>query len=66
MHLLSESILEIKKSKHGKGLFAKKKIYKGMSLCKISDMEEQMDFASTLILHEKESHALQIDIDKYY
>ena len=28
-------------------------------------MKEQMDFNSTLRLQEKESHALQIDIDRY-
>jgi uncharacterized protein len=65
MHRLNESILEVRNSKHGKGLFTKENILKGMCLCKVSDMEEQMDFASTLSLQEKESHALQIDIDRY-
>ena len=57
------TVLEIRESKFGKGLFAVKNIAAGTILCKISGKE--LDFATTVALKQKESHALQIDFDKY-
>jgi hypothetical protein len=63
MDLPGKQIMRIGKSKFGKGLFAAKKISTGTVLCRISGKE--MDFAHTIALKEKESHALQIDHDRY-
>lgn len=58
----SDSI-EIRESKFGKGLFAKKDIEQGTILCKASG--KKLSFGETLLLNEKESYTLQIDFDKY-
>jgi hypothetical protein len=58
----SDSI-EIKDSKFGKGLFAKKEIEPGTILCKAAG--RQLNFQDTTLLKQKESHALQIDFDRY-
>ena len=58
----SDSI-EICESRFGKGLFARKNIKKGTVLCKVTG--KQLNFQQTLLLHQKESHTLQIDFDKY-
>jgi uncharacterized protein len=58
----SDSI-EISESKFGKGLFATENIEQGTVLCKITG--KPLNFQQTLLLHEKESHTLQIDFDKY-
>jgi hypothetical protein len=60
-----EKLLEIRQSKFGKGLFATKDIPAGMVLCKVSGRELEMDFAATISLQQKESHALQVDFDRY-
>jgi hypothetical protein len=58
-----DKLMRIGRSKFGKGLFAATKISAGTVLCKIAGNE--MDFAKTVSLKDKESHALQIDIDRY-
>lgn len=63
MNQLIEDLIEIKESKFGKGLFAKKNIPAQTILCKITGSE--LNFASTVELKHKESHSLQIDFDKY-
>lgn len=60
----SDSI-KIKESKFGKGLFAAKDIEPGTLLCKVSGNEKELNFYETTLLGEKESHAIQIDFDKY-
>jgi SET domain-containing protein len=60
-----QKVLEIRQSKFGKGLFALRDIKAGTIICKVSGKEQEMDFASTLTLQHKESHALQIDFDRY-
>jgi len=55
--------IEIRDSKFGKGLFAKKDIEAGTILCKIKG--QVLNFEQTVLLKEKESHTLQIDFDKY-
>lgn len=60
----SES-MEIRESRFGKGLFATKDIEPGEVLCRVSWKEKELNFADTLVLKEKESHAVQIDFDRY-
>ncbi|MFL5810335.1 MAG: SET domain-containing protein-lysine N-methyltransferase [Flavisolibacter sp.] len=60
-----EKLMEVRESKFGKGLFALTDIGEGSILCKVSGTELEMDFATTLALKNKESHALQIDHDRY-
>ena len=57
--------IEIRDSKFGKGLFAIKDIKSGEVLCKVSGNEKEINFYETTLLGEKESHAIQIDFDKY-
>jgi len=57
------SLVEIKRSKFGRGLFAKKNIAAGTVICKISG--PPLNFNDTVELKEKESHTLQVDVDKY-
>ena len=56
-------LLEIKQSKFGLGLFAKKDIRAGRIICKITG--KVLNFEDTIELNDKESHTLQIDFDKY-
>jgi len=56
-------MMRIGESKFGNGLFAKKNIPAGTVLCYISGNET--DFAKTVALKEKESHALQVDLGRY-
>ncbi|MFL5810738.1 MAG: SET domain-containing protein [Flavisolibacter sp.] len=58
-----KELIEIRDSRFGKGLFAKKKIPAGSVVCKIT-FNRRLDFKSTVELKE-ESHALQIDFGKY-
>jgi hypothetical protein len=60
---MESASIEIRESKFGKGLFAKKDIEAGTILCKATGKE--LNFEQTLLLAEKESHTLQIDFDKY-
>jgi hypothetical protein len=60
----SDSI-EIRNSKFGKGLFAIHDIEPGAVLYKVSGNEKEMNLYETTLLNEKESHAIQIDFDRY-
>lgn len=62
---MESASIEIRQSKFGKGLFAIKDIQAGTVLCKVSWKEKELNFAQTISLGEKESHAVQIDIDRY-
>jgi uncharacterized protein len=53
----------IGRSEFGRGLFAKKSIAEGTILFHISG--DEIRFADTLNLQDAESHALQVDFDKY-
>lgn len=55
--------LEIRDSKFGKGLFAKKDVPAGTVLCKVTG--RQLRFEETILLKERESHTLQTDFDRY-
>jgi SET domain-containing protein len=59
-----EDSMEIKESRFGKGLFAKKKITAGTVLCSIP-LGKELNFDKSVQLKDKESHALQIDFDRY-
>ena len=59
----TESLVEIANSKFGKGLFTKKGLSKGTVICKITG--PPISFFETIKLKERESHTLQIDIEKY-
>ncbi len=63
MTLTEKSLLEIKDSKFGKGLFAKENLTAGAIICTITG--RKLKFADTVILNDKESYTLQIDFDKY-
>jgi hypothetical protein len=54
---------EIKPSRFGKGLFAAKNIASNTCLCSIQG--KNLSFKETLLLGDKESHCLQIAIDRY-
>jgi hypothetical protein len=58
--------IEIRKSKFGKGLFAVKDIEAGTILCNVATREKELTLADTILLESKESHAIQIDFDKYF
>ena len=60
---MENAIIEIRQSRFGKGLFAKKDMAPGTIICKATGKE--LNFQQTLLLHQKESHTLQIDFDKY-
>ena len=60
---MGSDCIEIRNSKFGKGLFATKEIGAGTVLCKARGKE--LNFENTIALKERESHALQIDFDKY-
>lgn len=55
--------IEIRESEFGKGLFAKKDLEEGSVICRITG--KQLNFTQTLLLKEKESHCIQVDLDKY-
>jgi hypothetical protein len=57
-----EALTEVKDSKFGKGLFAKKPIPANTILCII--FGDELNFNETIQLKE-ESHAFQIDFDRY-
>jgi hypothetical protein len=63
MTFMEDSLLEIKASRFGKGLFAKENIVAGTFICDITG--NKLKFADTVILNDKESYTLQIDFDKY-
>jgi uncharacterized protein len=57
------SVLAIRKSKFGKGLFVTQHSAAGTILCTVSG--PLLNFQQTLELQERESHCLQIDRDQY-
>jgi uncharacterized protein len=59
-----KDLMEIKRSRFGKGLFSKQNIHSGTILCKIP-FNREVNFESTVHLKDRESHALQIDFDRY-
>lgn len=56
-------LAEVRQSKFGKGLFAVQDLKPGTRICSITGCE--LNFQETLALKEKESHAVQIDFDRY-
>ena len=56
-------LIEIRPSEFGRGLFAKRSIPANTIICAVTGTE--LNFADTLRLGERESHAIQIDRDKY-
>ena len=58
-----ENLIEVKDSKFGKGLFAKRDLPSGAIICKA--IGKELNFSDTVELHDKESHTLQVDFDKY-
>lgn len=62
---MDDDSIKIDESRFGKGLFAIKDIEPGTVLCKVSGNERKLNFYETTLLKEKESHALQIDFDRY-
>lgn len=63
MAFLQDGLVAIQPSAFGKGLFAVKKLKPGTVVCSINGPE--LTFADTLKLGLKESHSLQLGIDKY-
>jgi hypothetical protein len=59
-----DELLEVRQSKFGKGIFAKKFIGAGTIICKVPS-EPTLDFLNTKAMGEIESHALQVDVDLY-
>ena len=59
-----KDLLEIRESKFGKGLFASRKMSSGIVVCNIP-LGKEINFQHSLQLQDKESHALQIDFDRY-
>jgi hypothetical protein len=56
-------IIAVKDAKFGKGLFATQNISKGFPLIKIRG--RKLTFSDSLLLGDKESYCLQVNIDKY-
>lgn len=63
---MNDDSIEIRKSKFGKGLFAKIDIQPGTILCKVTTKEKELTLVQTILLKDKESHAIQVDYDKYF
>jgi hypothetical protein len=65
MHFVNsqENLIDIRASVFGLGVFAAQKIAPGIPVCSITG--KQISFKETLLLGERESHAIQIGIDKY-
>jgi hypothetical protein len=59
-----DDLMEVGESKFGKGVFARSFIPAGTVLFRV-DIGEQMDLNGTRRLGERESHPLQVDIDRY-
>lgn len=60
-----KNLVEIRASRFGMGLFARKNIMAGSIICPI-ELKRELNFASTTFLNDRESHALQVDHDKYF
>jgi uncharacterized protein len=60
---LQKDLVEIRPSRIGRGLFAVKNIPAHTPICTING--PLLSFAETILLGDKESHAMQIDRDKY-
>ena len=65
MHFVNNlhNYLEVKASKFGYGLFSLQDIATGVPVCAVEG--KYISFKETLLLGDKESHALQVAIDKY-
>jgi len=65
MHFVNDlrNYVEVKASKFGNGLFALQDIPTGLPVCAVEG--KYISFKETLWLGDKESHALQVGIDKY-
>jgi uncharacterized protein len=61
----SDSIIEIRRTKFGKGVFATGHIPKGTILFSVDPGWKRLHFRDTTKLGDRESHALQIGIDEY-
>jgi hypothetical protein len=59
-----ENFLEVRPCRFGQGLFAKKDMEPGIVICSIP-FNVILDFEASVQLEERESHALQIDDDRY-
>jgi hypothetical protein len=55
--------VEINLSKFGKGLFASEDISEGTPVCSVKG--QSISFKETVLLGDRESHALQVHLDKY-
>jgi hypothetical protein len=60
---LQKDLVEIRPSKFGRGLFAVKDLPAHTAVSTING--PLLSFADTILLGERESHAMQIDTDKY-
>jgi uncharacterized protein len=63
MAFLHRDLVEIKSSRFGRGLFARRDIPAHTAICTING--PLLSFADTIMLGERESHAMQIGRDKY-
>ena len=63
MAFLYADLIEIRPSKFGRGVFAKTNIPAHTIICPVTGPE--LNFSDTILLGDRESHSLQIDIDKY-
>lgn len=65
MHFVDSlyNYIEVKESRFGNGLFALQDIPPDVAVCPVQG--EYISFKETLLLGDKESHALQVGIDKY-
>jgi hypothetical protein len=59
-----KDFLEVRACRFGRGLFAKNDIEPGTFICSIP-FTTVLNFEDTMQLKEKESHALQVDDDRY-
>src|SRR5215204_514310 len=55
--------VEIKLSRFGKGLYTFEDISEGTPICSVKG--RSISFKETLLLGDRESHALQVHLDKY-
>lgn len=63
MKKTDSGLVRVGASRFGKGLFATRDIARGVVVCRVAGKE--INFQQTVLMKEKESHALQIDFDKY-
>ena len=58
-----ENLIEIRPSQFGNGLFSLNDITAGTTICPITGIV--LNFKQTLTLGERESHCIQVEIDRY-